>query len=206
MAKKWDLKRGTSVYLQVADAHIKHWIKTGKIKAGETVVRAAKSLPWRKPEELEELLPFFTLYKKARHEKNGGTKPSPRAPSLKKQVRSIFIIDDEKELCLLLGDALQSHGFETASAHSKKEALQSLKSSRPDLVLLDLKLPDGDGMSLLTLIGKMSPPPAVMITTAFGSEEAKSEAIKKGACDFLDKPYNEEDVIRRIRKMSASTG
>ena len=206
MAKKWDLKRGTSVYLQVADAHIKHWIKTGRIKAGETVVRGAKSLPWRKPEELDELIPFFKLYKMTRNEKNGGTKPSPGASSLKKQIRSILIIDDEKELCLLLGDSLRSQGFETASAHSKREALQSLKNSLPDLVLLDLKLPDGNGMSLVTLIRKMSPPPAIMITTAFGSEEAKSQAKKKGACDFLDKPYNEEDVIRRIRKMSASTG
>jgi len=49
----------------------------------------------------------------------------------------------------------------------------------------------------------MSPAPVVIITTAIGSEEARSEANKMGAYDFLDKPYNEEDIIRRIRKMPA---
>ena len=56
MVGKWDLKIGGSVYLQVPAAHIKHWIRTGKLKAGETVVRRAESSSWQKPEEIEELI------------------------------------------------------------------------------------------------------------------------------------------------------
>jgi CheY-like chemotaxis protein len=205
MVKKWDLKRGTSVYLQVLDSHIKHWIKTGNIKAGETVIRHAKLSGWRKPEELEELRPFFKLHEKSRNDRAAKRKPAKRTMAGKKQIKRILLIDDEKELCSLLGDSLVSRGFEMAFAHNKRGALKSLKRSPPDLVLLDLRLPDGDGMSLLTFIREMSPAPVVIITTAFGSEEARSKANKMGAYDFLDKPYNEEDIVRRIRKMPAKT-
>ncbi|MCX6553673.1 MAG: response regulator [Candidatus Aminicenantes bacterium] len=203
MVKKWDLRIGTSVYLQIPDAHIKHWIKTGKIKAGEAVIRFANFSGWQKPEELEELLPFFKLYEKAGFGKREKRKSARRTSARKKQIKSILLIDDEKELCSLLHDSLSARGFQMECAHSKREAHKSLKRKPPDLVLLDLRLPDGDGLLLLTFIRKMSSPPAVIITTAYGSEEARSEANKMGAYDFLDKPYNEEDIIRRIRKMPA---
>jgi len=203
MAKKWDLKRGTSVYLQVPAVHIKQWIKTGRIKAGETVIRFANFSGWQKPEELEELIPFFKLQEKSRGGRAAKRKPARRAMAGKGQIKRILLIDDEKELCSLLGDSLGARGFAMEFAHSRRGALKSLKRSPPDLVLLDLRLPDGDGMPLLTIIRKMSPAPAVIITTAFGSEEARSKANKMGAYDFLDKPYNEEDIIRRIRKMPA---
>jgi DNA-binding response OmpR family regulator len=91
-------------------------------------------------------------------------------------------------------------------AHSRREALNSLKKNLPDLVLLDLRLPDGDGMPLLAVIRKLSPSPTVIITTAYGSEEARHKASRMGVYDFLDKPYNEEDIIRRIRKIPAKAG
>jgi ActR/RegA family two-component response regulator len=203
MAKKWDLKRSTSVYLQVPDVHIKHWIKTGKIKAGEAVVRHANLSIWRKPEELEELLPFFKLFEKARFVKSAKRKSARRTAPEKRQVSSILLIDDEKDLCSLLNVSLSSRGFQMECVHSKREALKSLKRRLPGLVLLDIRLPDGDGMHLLTFIRKLSPPPVVIITTAYGSEETRSRANKMGAYDFLDKPYNEEDIIRRIRKIPA---
>jgi len=203
MVKKWDLKRGTSVYLRVPAVHIKQWIKTGRIKEGETVIRFANFSGWIKPEELEELIPFFKLCKKTSFEKSEKQKSAKRTAAKKKQISSILLVDDEKELCSLLGGSLNSHGFAVTFAHSRREALKSLKRNLPDLVLLDLRLPDGDGMPLLTFIRKLVPPPAVIITTAFGSEEARNKASKMGAYDFLDKPYNEEDIIRRIRKMPA---
>jgi len=191
------------VYLQVPAVHIKQWIKTGRIKAGETVIRFANFSGWQKPEELEELRPFFKLQDKSRGGKAAKRKPARRAMAGKGQIKRILLVDDEKELCSLLGDSLGGRGFEMEFAHSKRGALKSLKKSLPDLVLLDLRLPDGDGMSLLAFIGKMSPAPTVIITTAFGSEEARSKAAEMGACDFLDKPYNEDDIIHRIRKIPA---
>jgi len=198
---RWDIKRGANVYRQVSDDRIKFWIITGKIKAGEVVVWHTGLSGWRRPEELEELIPFFNLDEKARFRKSERRKSARTTGPGKKQIKSILLIDDEKELCSLLGDSLSSRGFQMEFAHTKREALKRLNRRLPDLVLLDLSLPDGDGMVLLSVIMKMTPAPAVVITTAFGSEEIRSEARELGAYDFLDKPYNEEDVIRRIREM-----
>ncbi|MBE3117290.1 MAG: response regulator [Acidobacteria bacterium] len=198
---RWDIKRGVNVYHQVSDDRLKLWIKTGKIKTGEVVVWHGNFSGWRRPEELEELRPLFELCEKALSRKSerpgSARKPGPG----KKQIKSILLIDDEKELCSLLGDSLSSRGFQMEFAHTKREALKCLKTRPQDLVLLDLSLPDGDGMALLALIRKTTPEPVVFITTAFGSEEVRSQAEKLGALDFIDKPYHEGDIIRRIRKI-----
>jgi CheY-like chemotaxis protein len=198
---RWDIKMGARVYHQVSDDRLRLWIKTGKIKAGEVELRHADSPGWRKPEDLEALKPFFKI------RENALLRKSPRSRSARKpapgqtRIRRILLIDDEKDLCALLGDSLSSHGFQMDFAHTLGEALKCLARRPPDLVLLDLSLPDGEGLSLLSHIRKTTPAPAVIITTAFGSEEVRSEAEKLGAQDFLDKPYHEEDVICRIRKI-----
>ena len=198
---RWDIKRGASVYHQVSDARIKRWIKTGKIKAGETVVWHTDLSGWRRPEELEELRPFFELCEKALFRKSERPRSARKPGPGEKQIKSILLIDDEKDLCSMLGDSLSSRGFQMEFGHTQREALKCLNRRLPDLVLLDLRLPDGDGLELLSLIRKTTPAPAVLITTAFGSEEIRSQAEKLGAVGFIDKPYHEEDIIRRIRKI-----
>jgi CheY-like chemotaxis protein len=197
---RWDIKRGASVYHQVSLARLKLWINTGKIKAGEAAVWHINFSGWRKPEDLEELKPSFRLYEKALRKSK---KPrSTRKPGHGgKQVKNILLVDDEKDLCFLLSDSLSANGFHMECAHTQGEAQKCLNRRLPDLVLLDLKLPDGDGLALLSLITKKAPAPAVFITTAFGSEEIRSQAEKLGALDFIDKPYREEDLIRRIQKI-----
>jgi CheY-like chemotaxis protein len=196
---KWDIKRDANVYHQVSDDRLKLWIKTGKIKKGEVVVWHRDFSGWRKPEEIEELRPFYEFYEQTRFKMSERQK-SARSPFPgEKQIKNILLIDDEKELCSLLGDSLSSRGFQMEFAHTKREAFKRLKKRPQDLVLLDLRLPDGDGMMLLSFIRKMTPSPAVIITTAYGGEETKSEAAKMGAYCFLEKPYQEEDVLRLIR-------
>ena len=198
---RWDVRSGGSVYHQVSDARIKLWIKTGKIKAGEVVVWHINLSGWRRPEELEELRPCFELCEKALFRKSERPRSARKPGPGEKRIKSILLIDDEKDLCFLLGDSLSSRGFQMEFAHTQGEALKCLNRRLPDLVLLDLRLPDGDGLTLLSHIRKMTPAPAVFITTAFGSEEIRSQAEKLGALDFIDKPYHEEDIIRRIRKI-----
>ena len=197
---RWDIKRGANVYHQVSAARLKLWIKTGKIKASEAAVWHSDLSGWRRPEDLEELKPFFELYEKAI--KNGARPKSARKSSLRgKQIKSILLIDDEQDLCFLLGDSLSSRGYQMEFAHTQGDALKCLKRRLPDLVLLDLRLPNGDGMALLSLIRKMTPAPTIFITTAFGSEEIRSQAEKLGALEFIDKPYHEDDIVRRIQKI-----
>jgi len=131
-----------------------------------------------------------------------GDKPG----SGQERIRSILLIDDEKDLCALLGDAFRARGFQVESAHTCGEALKCLARGRPDLILLDLSLPDGEGLALLSHLRKSMPAPAVIITTAFGSEEVRSQAEQLGALGFLDKPYDEEDVLRKIRSLGFPGG
>ena len=116
-------------------------------------------------------------------------------------VKNILIIDDEKDLCQLLGDTLSSHGYNVESANTRRKAMSSLKSRSPDLVFLDLKLPDSDGLRLLSCIKKINPSTAVNIISAYGSEEVRDKARKLGTYGFIDKPFSEETILRNIREL-----
>ena len=198
---KWDIKRGVDVYRQVFDSRLKSWISTGKIKPGEVVVYRSGFSGWRKPEELNEIIPYFRRYEKAQLRRIKRRKPARSTLSKKTQIKNILIIDDEKDLCQLLGDTLSSHGYNVESANTRREAMSSLKSHSPDMVFLDLKLPDGDGLRLLSCIKKINPSTAVNIISAYGTEEVRDKARKLGAYGFIDKPFSEETILRNIREL-----
>ena len=105
-------------------------------------------------------------------------------------------------MCQLLRDALSSHDYNVQYAHTKKNALSSLKKQTPDMVFCDLKLPDGEGMKILSKIKKLSPGTIVNIITAYGSDEARDEAKRLGAYSFIDKPFSEEDILENIKELS----
>ena len=201
---KWDIKRGADVYRQVFDGRLKSWISTGKVKRGEAVVTRSGFSGWRKPEELRELTPYFQRYRRAQARKLLKEALTTSALPGKTQIKSILIVDDEKDLCLLLGDALSSQGYQVRSVHSRKEAMRSLKEQVPDMVFCDLKLPDGDGMKILSRIRSTSPGTIVSMITAYGSEEVRDKAKRLGAFSFIDKPFSEEDILKNIKEISGA--
>ena len=197
---RWDIRRGADIYRQISDSRLRRWISTGKIKPGEVVVWRSGFSGWRRPEELEELISYFQRYERVQLRKIRRREPVRKALPEKTQIKNILIIDDEKDLCQLLGDTLSSSGYNVECANTKREAMSSLKSRLPDLVFLDLKLPDGDGLRLLSCIKKINPGTTVNIISAYGTEEVRDEARKLGAYGFIDKPFSEEDILRSIRK------
>ena len=198
---RWDIRRGADIYRQISDSRLRRWISTGKIKPGEVVVWRSGFSGWRRPEELEELISYFQRYERVQLRKTRRREPVRKALPEKTQVKNILIIDDEKDLCQLLGDTLSSHGYNVESANTRREAMSSLKSRSPDLVFLDLKLPDGDGLRLLSCIKKINPSTAVNIISAYGTEEVRDKARKLGAYGFIDKPFSEETILRNIREL-----
>ena len=197
---KWDIRRGAEIYRTIYDSRLKGWISVGKIKRGETVVWRSGFSGWRKPEELPELASFFERYEKPRLRKREGKKLKGRGFPQKRPIKNILIIDDEKDICSLLSDALNRKGFNVALANTKREAMLCLKKESPDMVLLDLKLPDGDGISVLSKIRRTHPKTIVNVISAYGSEERREEAKKKGAYSFIDKPFTEKDILKSIRR------
>ncbi|MEW6215724.1 MAG: response regulator, partial [Nitrospirota bacterium] len=158
---KYDIKRGADIYRAIYGSRLKSWISTGQIKRGEVLVWRSGLSGWRKAEELEELRPFFEQWEKDQVVK-GKRQIRPALPQ-KMQVKNILIIDDEKDMCWLLSDALSRNGHNIAIANTKEEGLACLKKEAPDLVLLDLKLPDGDGMSLISKIKEINQKTVVIV-------------------------------------------
>ncbi len=111
---------------------------------------------------------------------------------------TILIVEDEPPIRRLLRTTLAAHDYRTLEAGTGAEALHSMRHHRPDLVLLDLGLPDRDGLELIAEIRKLGPVPIVVLS-ARGEEAAKVAALDSGADDYVTKPFGAEEFIARLR-------
>ncbi len=112
----------------------------------------------------------------------------------------ILLVDDEDTIRLFLEKTLREEGYEALTAATGTEALELTRSELPDLVLLDLKLPDMSGLDVLKQIKEEVPEVCVIMLTAFGDIETAVTAMKKGAFDFVSKPVNLEELLITIGK------
>jgi len=108
--------------------------------------------------------------------------------------RSVLIVDDEKNIRLTLAMALEKLNLPVDTALNGEEALKKLAEKSYALMLLDLRMPGIDGMEVLKRVRELRPEVKVVIITAWGSIDAAVEAMKLGAVDFLQKPFDAEDV------------
>jgi DNA-binding response OmpR family regulator len=115
---------------------------------------------------------------------------------------SVLIIDDEKNIRLTLSMALEQPGISVDTASTGTEALEKLAEKSYEVILLDLRLPDLDGMEILRHIAEMRPEIKVIVITAYGSIDLAVEAMKLGAVDFLPKPFDTTDVREMVRRVS----
>ncbi|MEP6603606.1 MAG: sigma-54 dependent transcriptional regulator [Spartobacteria bacterium] len=114
--------------------------------------------------------------------------------------RRILIIDDERPILMTLEALLGRHGFEVDTAGTAAAGLKSLKNKPPGLILLDLQLPDADGLHMLEQIKAEHPQTQVIILTAHDSLNNAIESIKRGAYHFISKPYAAEELLSLVEK------
>jgi len=113
----------------------------------------------------------------------------------------IMIVDDSRILRKILTGTLTDAGHEViADAGNGKEALLLLEKVKPDLITLDITMPVMDGIEALTKIKALYPDITVVMVSAAGQKSKVMEALKSGASDFLQKPFEPEDVINIISK------
>ena len=112
----------------------------------------------------------------------------------------VLLVDDEDTIRLFLEKTITDEGYESLTAATGNEALEIARRELPDLVLLDLKLPDINGIEVLARIKEEMPDICVIMLTAFGDIETAVSAIKKGAFDFVSKPVNLEQLLLTIEK------
>jgi DNA-binding NtrC family response regulator len=119
---------------------------------------------------------------------------------MKPENRRILIIDDERPILMTLGALLERRGYQVDTAPTASQGMKFLKSKSPALVLLDLQLPDAEGLEMLDSIKCDSPKMPVIILTAHDSLHNAIESIKRGAYHFISKPYAPEELLSLIEK------
>ena len=112
----------------------------------------------------------------------------------------ILLVDDQDTIRFFLEKTLTQEGYESVTAKTGGEAIEAARRIMPDLVLLDLKLPDMDGLEVLQKIKEIFPEICVVMITAFGDIETAVKAMKAGAYDFVSKPINLDQLLMVIRK------
>lgn len=115
--------------------------------------------------------------------------------------RSVLIVDDEIYIRMTLSFALEKLNFSVDTAASGTEALKKLAERSYAVMLLDLRIPGMDGMEVLKRVPEIRPEVKVVIITAYGSVEAAVEAMKLGAVDFLQKPFDPEEVRKLVSSL-----
>ncbi|HSB67652.1 MAG TPA: response regulator [Anaerolineales bacterium] len=116
---------------------------------------------------------------------------------------SILLVDDEENLRSTLALILRREGYEVETASTIREARECLANSVYDLIFLDLKLPDANGLSLLPELHIRFPKMPVLILTAHDKLDAAVEAVRHGARDYLLKPLDPPLIIQRVKEVLA---
>jgi two-component system, OmpR family, KDP operon response regulator KdpE len=110
----------------------------------------------------------------------------------------VLVVDDERKLRRFLRASLVSHGFRFLEAGTAEDAITATRTNRPELILLDLGLPDGDGVDLTRRLREWTRTPIIVIS-ARGREEDKVQAFEAGADDYLTKPFGVKELLARIQ-------
>jgi DNA-binding NtrC family response regulator len=121
----------------------------------------------------------------------------------------VLIVDDEPSIARSLTRVLEDRGYQVRSAGTGREGLAEAEAWRPQIILLDVKLPDADGLDLLPKFRRVESTAQVIVLTAYADTKVAVQAIKRGAADFLRKPYDMDEVVLAVetaRKASARDG
>lgn len=113
----------------------------------------------------------------------------------------ILIVDDDPQICETLAEILSDEGFEVEYVLSGEEALQRIDSRYYDVVITDLLLPKIDGMEILTHVKRVKPKMQVIMITAFATIENAVEAMKRGANDYIAKPFKINEIQSAIKRV-----
>jgi two-component system KDP operon response regulator KdpE len=110
----------------------------------------------------------------------------------------VLVVDDEPTIVRFLKPALEANGYDLAAAGTMAEALQRIAAEVPDIVVLDLGLPDGDGKDVIRRVREWSEVP-IIVLSARDREIEKIEALDLGADDFVNKPFGVGELLARMR-------
>ena len=118
--------------------------------------------------------------------------------------RQILVVDDEERMVRFIRLNLEHDGFRVSEAFNGNQAINKIRSNLPDLVLLDVMLPDIDGFEVLRIIREVSNVPVIMLT-AKGEEDDRVRGLELGADDYITKPFSPRELSSRVRAVLRRT-
>ena len=135
---------------------------------------------------------------------DAGTRGGAAGPATDGPAR-VLVVDDESNITDLVSTALRYEGFDVATARDGREALSTVEAFRPDLIVLDVMLPDADGFEVQRKLlerGRLTP---VVFLTARDATEDKVRGLTIGGDDYVTKPFSLEELVARIRSVLRRT-
>lgn len=114
--------------------------------------------------------------------------------------KTILMIDDDKDMCQLLVNFLKRKSYEADQAFSGKEGLEKLAKQHYDVVLLDYRLGDTDGLQMMPKIKQKRPRAIIIVVTGYSDIKLAVQVIKGGAFDYITKPLMPEELLKTIQK------
>src|SRR5512135_97898 len=118
--------------------------------------------------------------------------------------RLILVVDDEERMARFIRLNLEQDGFQVIEAYRGAQAIQAMRDSLPDLVILDVMLPDIDGFEVLKMIREISSIPVIMLT-AKAEEDDRVQGLELGADDYVTKPFSPRELVSRVRAVLRRT-
>ena len=113
----------------------------------------------------------------------------------------VFLVDDEPEVCKVIGETLEKHGINITCFTSGRDCLKQLDSKRCDLLITDLKMPEIDGIELMIKARHIVPWLPIIIITGYGDIPTAVTTIKNGAVDFIEKPLETESFVSKVKSI-----
>jgi CheY-like chemotaxis protein len=115
--------------------------------------------------------------------------------------KKILIVDDNADLVRITGAHLEGHGYSVVSASEVPEAIKAVQNDKPDLIILDIAIPGGDGLDILRRLNASNPRNMIPVIVVTGMEPGKkADAFANGAVDFYLKPVNMDTLLECIRE------
>jgi two-component system response regulator AtoC len=122
------------------------------------------------------------------------------------QLKSILVVDDEENIRHMLGSVLGGEGYDVVLADSADQAIRVMKEQSFDLLLSDIRMPKMTGLELLDVVQQASPQMVVIMMSAYGNVDTAIEAMKRGAYDYIAKPFKPDEVVLVLRKAEEREG
>ena len=113
----------------------------------------------------------------------------------------LLIVDDEESICWGLSQLGESHGHEVMMASTAEQALSLAEKDRPDVVVMDVRLPGMDGLTAMQGLYERIGPVPVIVITAYGDLQTAVEAVRNGAFDYIVKPFTGDVLQQKINKI-----